>query len=237
MPIIARFICGILIAVLCATIASAGSLLRLSAQHTNLIRNNSMQGVAIGTPGTFPTNWTASLPAGISRQIVGFGVLSDGQEYFDVRAFGANSSGSTGTIEIQPEASDSVAGSDGQNFTFSSWVQVTAEPSPGVAWQLRLLDRVSGANGSQTVTVFTASRLSLLRQSVSRTTAGPGTTAIRFGVLVTVNNGAAIDVTVRIAWPQLEPAASPSQPIRTTGAAVMRSTDLTIMRDMHAGAF
>jgi hypothetical protein len=51
------------------------------------------------------------------------------------------------------------------------------------------------------------------------------------GPALAVNNAAAVDVTLRFGWPQLEQLAVPTSPIRTTNAAISRSADdVTIPR-------
>src|SRR5215831_11537364 len=43
--------------------------------RTNLIRNNSMVGAVVGTPGTPPTNWTIIQPSTLAAQIVAIGTV------------------------------------------------------------------------------------------------------------------------------------------------------------------
>jgi hypothetical protein len=91
---------------------SAGLLVETSA--TNSIRNNSMQGAVVGSPGTLPTNWNRNT-AGISSSIVGIGIEA-GIDYVDIRFSGTSVTAGGTTIYGNAEPNGSVAAAPGQTW-------------------------------------------------------------------------------------------------------------------------
>jgi hypothetical protein len=91
----------------------------IEEQRTNSIRNNTMQGVVAGTPGTNPTNWTNST-GGLTKTIVGTGT-ANGITYTDFRFNGTTTSD---FLAIAIDASNVIAASDGQTWTLSAWLSV-----------------------------------------------------------------------------------------------------------------
>ena len=66
-----------------STLAAQGYLIEES--RTNSIRNNTMVGAVVGTPGTIPTNWQVfTNVTGLTRQIVGTGT-ENGITYIEVK--------------------------------------------------------------------------------------------------------------------------------------------------------
>ena len=85
-------------------------------QRTNSIRNNTMVGAVVGTPGTLPTNWTdfGGTLNGITRTVVGFGTVN-GIAYIDLNYAGTATSGSS--FFLEPDVSGAIAASYGQTVT------------------------------------------------------------------------------------------------------------------------
>lgn len=197
--------------------------------RTNSIRNNSMQGAVLGTPGTLPTNWAIALGSGISQQITGVGTEA-GIDYIEVIFSGTL--GTTGSaVTLRFEAGNNIAAVQNQTWATSLFARVVAGSLPA---PLQLLIRQSDSGGSTLSTDTVGSTFSptsaslgaqrfsaseaLSNASVAFTTALIGTSS--------VNSGTAVNFTLRIGWPQLELGAFATSPIRTTNAAVTRAADV-----------
>lgn len=215
------------------TLVPAGTLRRstkgalIEGQQTNSIRNNSMQGAAVGNPGTLPTNWASqdSLAPGITVRVVGLGTEA-GTDYIDLRFSGTSTA--AGNAVVWNADTSAVTASAGQLWTYSVFARVIAGAMPAplnLFWV-----EVGGTNEVVSFGTLTSAAQRLVNSRVLKS----GATAISAIVpFATVGSGAAVDVTLRIAWPQLEQWASgttsvggASSPIRTTGAAATRAADL-----------
>jgi hypothetical protein len=198
--------------------------------RTNSIRNNSMQGVVAGTPGTAPTNWLISNLGTLTRQIVGSGT-ENGMDYVDIKISGTSS---TTEVTIYPESILQVAGLSGQTWTASLFAKVVAGSLANIGQsEVYVLGYTAGGALSEAqaaaFTLPTTGNLSDCRFSKTYALAG-GTTAFvstRFDLNCT--SGTAIDVTLRLSWPQLEQGAFVTSPIRTTAAAATRAADVIVV--------
>jgi hypothetical protein len=203
------------------TLSSCGRLL-LEPQRTNSIRNSTMVGAVAGTPGTLPTNWSASA-AGLTQTIVGTGV-ENGVPYIDFRFNGTAIS--TG-VSVRFETTTGIAASNTQVWTATSWLRFIAQPTPPLSTTISMAERtaagglvVVGSSSSLSVTS------SLNRFSFTRTLSGGATVgAIQPEVSFNLTNGAAYDFTFRIAAPQMELGAYATTWVPTTTAAVTRIAD------------
>jgi hypothetical protein len=195
----------------------------------NQIRNNVAAGAVAGTPGTLPTNWTVSGSDGsLSRTVVGTGIIN-GFEYIDIRYFGtAASSTSIGVALGDPAHAPAL---NGQTWTLSAYLAVVGGSTANLTSVSLLIGEWTSSNsfvvaGGSNPTGLTAS---LQRFVATRTLAGGATTA-RTGGLINIgfNNGAAVDITLRISMPQLEQQSFATDPIRTTGLARNGNTILGV---------
>jgi len=196
---------------------------------TNSVRNNSMQGAVAGTPGTLPTNWFygGSVPNAISKQVVGTGT-ENGIDYIDIRFFGTPSG--SGSFNLFFEGLTQIAAVAGQTWTASFFVTLQAGTLTNLGTLVIGVNEwtsggafVTGTNSALTVA---AGALGLSRQSVTRTLTGGTTAAVDLDFGFQLTSGQAIDVTVRLGWPQLEQGTWASSPIRTTSAAATRADDV-----------
>ncbi|MEX5385602.1 hypothetical protein WCE10_21465, partial [Cronobacter muytjensii] len=82
-----------------------------------------MQGAAVGGPGTLPTNWAEVGNHGLSRQVVGTGT-EDGIEYIDIRFYGTVAATPQPEVTINFDSGTATAGAGGQKWVSSAFVRV-----------------------------------------------------------------------------------------------------------------
>jgi hypothetical protein len=189
---------------------------------TNQIRNNSMAGAVVGTPGTLPTNYLETL-SGLTREVVATGTEL-GVNYVDLRFSGTSTDTS---LRIFMEAAAQIVAANGQVWTNSAFLKVVAAPQPPSSYLLEIFERTSagGFVTSGGTTVVPTSTLS--RFSATRTLSG-GVTVERVQPCfrAAISNGVAYDFTIRIGWPQLETGSVATSPIVTTGSTASRVADV-----------
>ena len=201
-----------------ATFFDANGTLRFAP--SNAIRNSQAVGAVVGSPGTRPTNWEFNTISGITYEIAGTSTVS-GLSCVDVRVYGTNTSGSLGYLIIRFDPPNHVTASSGQVWTGSFYAALVGGGVSGITNGPRIMLQGGTAAGafvesSQTSLSLTSS---IQRFSQSRTLTGATTERANVQFYGEVANGAAIDLTLRIAAPQLERNATASEYIPTTGTA------------------
>ena len=192
--------------------------------RTNSIRNNSMQGAVVGTPGTLPTNWSVTGHAGLTRTIIGIGTVN-GVDYIDVR-YSGTASGTFGRIIF--DGPTAIAATSGQTWTLSCFLALVGGTISGTTnFYMLVNENTSGGvlvNEQSSIKVLTGS---LQRYSSTFTLVGGGTVAALDGRIgFNMTSEQPVDFTLRIGWPQLELGAFATSPIRTTSAAATRAADI-----------
>jgi hypothetical protein len=217
---------------------SGGSSLGLLIEEarTNSIRNSQAGGAVVGTPGTVPTHWNSVEGAGITREIVASGTLS-GFSYVDVKYSGTNSTGSTIQFALNFESFNQIVAATGQVWAQSAYLALVGGSVTGLtSLGLDIVERAAAG------TFLTSSGTSLLsgltgnlqRISATRTLTDATTERISSRIVSNIANGNSIDITLRIAAPQLEQGAFATSYIPTTTVAVPRQADSAIVNPISS---
>jgi hypothetical protein len=200
--------------------------------RTNSIRNNSMTGAVAGTPGTLPSiGWAANIGAGVSRTIVGIGT-QNGIDYIDIRISG--SSAVVSAFRLFFELSNTIAAATGQAWSESIFLAIVGGTTTNItSIRLGWNENTSAGgfvrqeNGPSLAPSLSAT---LTRFSLIATLSGGGTVAAVMPALeIQATVSAAIDITLRIGWPQMEQGGWVTSPIRTTSAAATRAADVVTL--------
>lgn len=201
-------------------------------QKTNRLRNNSMIGAVVGSPGTFPTRWGSfnGVAGTVTYQIVATGV-QDGIPYIDLRWYGT--AGSSGAIYNYLEQTTACAAAIGDIFNISAYVQLINGSLSNISSIFLDIAEYTAAFGyvresvsSNLVLNNSSSRLSASRKDADLNVLGGTTAWVTPNIRLTVTAAAPIDLTLRIGMPQVTNGAGVSSVIPTTTVAVTRAADV-----------
>ena len=211
------------------TLACKGLL--IEEARTNSIRNNTMQGAVVGTPGALPTNWGFSSGTGtILSQVVAVSV-ENGIAYSDVRFYGTNNSGATVYPTLSFETIGNIAVSSAQKWAPSIYLKFIDGTFKSFNIIINNYNSSSGYIGSSiAIGIASAPVGTLITQRLSGSITIDASTVFIVPVLAfSVINGVSIDFTIRIGLPQLELGAFATSVIPTTAAAATRNADVAVM--------
>lgn len=201
--------------------------LLLEGAATNTIRNSTMVGAVAGSPGMDPANWSLSYSGnGLTRTIVGIGTVN-GFRYIDIRFAGTSTAAYA--LAFDPEAYTAIAGVAGQTWTYSMQLALIAGAIPaGRNLIISITERDAGgtATASGSTTINTLITSTLVPFAHTRTLSGGSTAYASPQLRINLQVGDVVDITLRIAAPQMEQTATASSYIPTAGTAVTRSADL-----------
>lgn len=204
--------------------------LLLEGASTNGIRNNSMTGAVVS--GALPTNWAQSNTTGLTASVIAVGT-DHGIPYIDVRVNGTTATGTTNNILF--EGSAQVAAVQSGVWSSSVYLSLTSGSLTNVSAIKNFMQPLNNVGGSLTQssaspTVTNAALAS--QRSVLTYTLPDATTAFLRSYVQVVFSAApvAVDLTLRIGAPQLEPSAFATSPILTTTVAVTRAAEVLSAR-------
>jgi len=210
---------------------SGGSSLGLLIEEarTNSIRNSQAGGVATGTPGTAPTNWSTSVASSTSlaREIVGTGTEA-GLSYVDFKFSGTPTTNDQ--VYVVFEGNLQVVGVAGQTWTTSLYCKLSGGSLTNIAsvriQQWYYNDSNVFVGFTQAAAITPTSSLQRFQHSGE---VPAGATRVRPHIIATYTSGNPIDLTLRIAAPQLEQGAFATSYIPTTTAAATRAADSAVV--------
>ena len=186
-------------------------------QRTNSIRNNTMVGAVVGTPGTLPTDWTTSNNTGLVPNVVGFGT-QNGMPYIDLSIIGTSTG--TGQTNVIFEVNNAVAASYGQTWTLSLNTALMAGSLANIT-SINMVIQENNSGGSAVTAGSSAitpgSAFLTYRPSFSRTLTNTATAFLQPYLQINISAGLVVNATIRL-FPQLE--LNPNLPASVASATV-----------------
>jgi hypothetical protein len=193
---------------------------RVRTPRTNTIRNNTMVGAVVGTPGTLPTNWL-QITSTLNREIIGTGT-ENGIEYIDVKYSGTAASSTEQVLSF-----DVISALTAQTWTNSVYLKVISQANAPNVYRLSVRERRANNTTIRfgTKTISPTSILSRFDMT-EVLSGGVDTVQVIPEIQFTVTNGQPYDFTIRIGLPQMELGDTATPVIKTSGSAVTTSPDI-----------
>lgn len=208
----------------------------IEPERTNRIRNPRGAGATVGVVGSggaLPTNWL-STTQGFALEVVGLGMIGD-LPYIDILVAGTPNA--TAAIGIRPEGNTQVVAEQGQHWAGTMYAGLVGGSLANVTGvNMTLTERSDVGTGLEsTSTPFTLGAFA--RRRVLRTLTNASTERVEHRLNIGVTNGQAVNLTVRVAGPQLERGRFPSTlvfpPVGTPGAQT-RPQEVLTLPHVHA---
>lgn len=199
----------------------------ISNAATNGIRNSAMTGAVAGSPGHLPYLWTFVGGSGIDVcEVTGTGT-SHGLPYIDIKIAGVTTAASG--IALAFDTHGVFSAGKGDDATFSFYGALIAGSLEGVdIIRTRLIEH--SADGSVVHTHYPPPMgegldASIQRFSMTREVHSLDAASLSADLVLTFGNGQALDLTLRIAAPQLEEGVEATAPILSSGTLGFRDAD------------
>lgn len=173
-----------------------------STNNLNANRNSIFAGAVVGSPGTMPTNCSTAQGGGLTRTVVGFGIdAGSGFPYFDIKLTGTTATNTSALILVESAAvvTPSVAWISSVYWAFvGGAVTNISSRDLTVDFSNSGTGYISTAGTTQSQVTSTLTRIS----HTGTTTAATDRTNLYISLNYSL--GVAIDITLRIAAPQIE---------------------------------
>lgn len=208
--------------------------LLLEEQRINAIRNSTMQGAVVGTPGTPPTNWqNAGVQNGLTREITGFGTEA-GMSYIEMLFTGTPSG--TGKWGMYFESTTNIAASSGQVWTGSFTYKVIGTPTGVNTVNCEVTERNGSGTFLTSSEVTEAPTANALRRNftVTRTLSNGACAFTVNDFTFSYTNGVAVNLRIRVYTPQCEQGGSRTSFIPTSTVAVTRGADIAVVSSISS---
>ncbi len=198
---------------------------------SNQLRNSMGAGAVvgiIGSGGAAPTHWSFSGANGLTRQVTAIGSDS-GYDYIEVRF---SDTPSSNFAFVNFETATQISTNEGEAWSGAFSYKLSGGSTSNIIAVQQRFEQCK-ADGTQTAaqyvnvgTLDASWRRASATRTISDTT--PDSVRIRNGFFLSLTPGSAIDLTVRLAQPQLERGSSASAYIPTSGVARSRDSGARI---------
>lgn len=204
----------------------------------NGVRNGMMAGAVAGSPGSLPDHWQFEPYAGIdSCEVVATGTVN-GLPFVDLRLSGTTTQASG--VALRYDTGGVFAAGEGADVTFSCYVGLAGGSVAGTdVIRHRLIEE--GADASPVHIHYLPDlrpvlETDFIRVAETRSVAGPATATLRPDLELTFGAGQTLDLTLRLAAPQIELGTAASAPILSAGSLGTRAADVLTLR-LPEGSF
>lgn len=217
--------------------------IRIEAAHQSYVRNaiaaGSTAGV-IGSGGALPTNWTTSgTGAGVTYEVIGV-VTVKGIPCLRVKLSGTAASNTSYIISAETGSSNPAVAATGEAWVASAFLTMSAGSMTGVAnLKVGISERNSSgtllAQGGNVVAAALMNAGYFGRFTYNRTLTQATVGRVTPTIIVEVNSGNSIDITLDIGLPNISKAASVSSPAKDDSALAAESLSYAYSTALSSG--